>query len=120
MLTDDEIKALLDEANSLKKGLSLRPNASPSTIAELCTRLLSAEERLSQIADLDSFGTALVSKERDAALAKVKVLEAALREMVYEATHLSPNVDGSHTAKISGSVLAFARTALQEQTNATD
>lgn len=40
-------------------------------------------------------------------------LEAALREMVYETTHLSPcEDDGSHKCKISAATLAKARAAL--------
>ena len=44
---------------------------------------------------------------------RVAVLEGALREMVYEATHLSPQEDdGSHWAKISKGTLEKARAAL--------
>jgi hypothetical protein len=95
MLTDDEIKALLDGC----EGVTIGPKSGPinsvywnGTIAELCTRLLSAE-------------------------AKVKVLEEAPREMVYETTHLSPQEDdGSHWAKISAATLERARIALQDIT----
>ena len=45
--------------------------------------------------------------------AEREMLRKALREMVYETTHLSPvQDDGSHWAKISGSALAQARAAL--------
>lgn len=41
-------------------------------------------------------------------------LREALREMVYETTHLSQREDdGSHICKISGKTLAMARAALQ-------
>ena len=57
-----------------------------------------------------------LTRQRDEARARVKGLKDALREMVYDATHLSPRADdGSHTAKISAATLEHARTALQEQ-----
>lgn len=44
---------------------------------------------------------------------RIEQLEKALREMVYETTHLSPcEDDGSHKCKISGATLAKARAAL--------
>jgi hypothetical protein len=70
---------------------AIKFNTSRPQMRELTTRLLDAE-------------------------ARVKVLEDALREMVYETTHLSPQEDdGSHWAKISAAALGRARTALQEQ-----
>lgn len=45
--------------------------------------------------------------------ARIETLENALREMVYETTHLSPmEPDGSHKCKISGSALEKSRNAL--------
>ena len=44
----------------------------------------------------------------------VQELTGALREMIYETTHLSPcEADGSHWCKISGNALARARSALR-------
>ena len=53
MLTDDEIKALLEGANEMKAGIwkEHRRDADPPTIAELCIRLLSAEARVKVLED---------------------------------------------------------------------
>lgn len=51
----------------------------------------------------------------DALLSHIRELEGALREMVYETTHLSPQEDdGSHWAKISKAALLKARQALKD------
>ena len=51
-----------------------------------------------------------------ALLSHIRELEGALREMVYETTHLSPQEDdGSHWAKISKAALSKARQALKDQ-----
>lgn len=45
-----------------------------------------------------------------AAKARIEALEAALRTMIYETTHLSPcEPDGSHWCKISADALAASR-----------
>lgn len=42
-------------------------------------------------------------------------MSIALREMIYEATHLSPaEADGSHWCKISGETLRSARGAIND------
>jgi hypothetical protein len=52
----------------------------------------------------------------DAQAREIQRLRAALKEYVYETTHLSPqNDDGSHWCKISKDVLANAREALKRQ-----
>lgn len=51
--------------------------------------------------------------------ARVETLELALRNMVYETTHLSPaEDDGSHWCRVSSEVLAQARAALNDTPHA--
>lgn len=65
--------------------------------------------------DAEAERAKFLHKQEIAALQKrVAKLEGALREMVYEATHLSPqNIDGSHWCKISKDALEKARAALE-------
>lgn len=61
-------------------------------------------------------GPVLKPDEAVTALLREAQLKAALREMVYEATHLSPQEDdGSHWAKISKRTLDKARAALKDE-----
>jgi hypothetical protein len=61
-------------------------------------------------------GPCLRPDEAVTALLREVQLKAALREMVYEATHLSPQEDdGSHWAKISKRTLDKARAALKDE-----
>lgn len=61
-------------------------------------------------------GPCLTPDEAVTALPREVQLKAALREMVYEATHLSPQADdGSHWAKISKRTLDKARAALKDE-----
>ena len=51
-------------------------------------------------------------------IAEIERLKAALRHLVYEITHLSPEEDdGSHRCRISKSALQSARAALNEGAN---
>ena len=61
-------------------------------------------------------GPVLSHNQTKALQARVAQLEAVLREMLYEATHLSPQEDdGSHWAKISKRTLEKARAALKDE-----
>jgi predicted nucleic acid-binding Zn-ribbon protein len=80
-----------------------------------------AAERLAIILnrlDMDRNATALrsLAAERDALKAENARLRAALRELIYETTHLSPQEDdGSHRCTITGETLRKARAALGEK-----
>ena len=68
------------------------------------------------IARHEYLGPVLKPDEAVTALLREVQLKAALREMLYEATHLSPQEDdGSHWAKISKRTLEKARAALKDE-----
>lgn len=76
-----------------------------------------AAEKAKVEAELDQAVFFLEEHKRsaEAAEARVRELEEALREMVYETTHLSSEEDdGSHWCKISNATLARARAALSD------
>ena len=69
------------------------------------------DERANQDTSVCVYSTAEISCLR----ASAAELKAALREMIYETTHLSPQEeDGSHWCKISKHTLAKARAAVRE------
>ena len=93
------------------------PVLTPDEVQNLRDDLASAErERAHQQsrADRNAAEHAREQAKREALQARVAKLEGALREMVYEATHLSPQEDdGSHWCKISKGTLEKARAALE-------
>ena len=88
----------------------LGPVLTPDEAAALQKRCEEAERTAIQAAECH----AREMSRADALQKRVTKLEGALREMVYEATHLSPqNIDGSHWCKISKRTLDKARAALE-------
>jgi hypothetical protein len=112
-LTDEQIQKLRD--GKLSPGLER-----DGVIAELCTRLLSAEEenrRFKRYAWLNPDAYKRAAAERDALQARVKVLEDALRWYGEQARlakliHSEGDSGRNALAKDGGE---RARTALQEQ-----
>lgn len=94
MLTNEQIKALLEGANEMKAGIwkEHRRDADPLTIAELCTRLLSAEARVkvleealldwqdASVIDVLMEGPRFMGMNRSAAERAWKKTNAALQE----------------------------------------
>ena len=90
--------------------------ANAALIAALCSEPARAHiaEGLELLEIMDGNDTTVLpTAELTALRERVAQLEGALREMVYETTHLSPmRDDGSHNCIISGPTLARARQAL--------
>ncbi len=89
-------------------------NALIETLRAQCKTQLDAVPGIVASARADALAEG--AAERDALRAEVERLQSALRELVYEVTHLSPeSEDGSHLSFISGDALRKARAALAQK-----
>jgi hypothetical protein len=76
---------------------------------------ITTEEAELQRHHLEEVRLLSLAAERDALQAENARLREALRELIYEVTHLSPQEDdGSHWCRITGQTLKKARAELGE------
>jgi hypothetical protein len=109
MLTDDEIKDL--KALTRFADRHSVCTCDPQTVHELATRLLSAEADQRRTSEMN---VTLIT-ERDAALARVKVLEDALRPFASADWIYQNDDDWAMAQSVDEDEVERARTALQEQ-----